>query len=139
VVEDADDNVFVQTLNVTVGMAKTCGDALFSSESIFLTLIGNIVTQYGLVVARKPAIFFTAMVLVWTAVFFGLLTLIAARERYTCDVLVGLLVTYIVWTAYHSRLRKLGDLRVLHPIRWLEKELPPSTKVPTAEDEPLIM
>ena len=117
-----EENILLEALKMIAGQRMACGDLLFSGHTVHLTFMGLIFTRYGVGIFGKPegVEYFVALCFMWSIVCMGYLTLIATHFHYSCDVVVGVLVTATLWTAYHDRLDNLSELRSGHPLRWLE-------------------
>lgn len=139
------DNIFLEALAnmpFAIGYNElTCQDVLFSGHSVALTLatISYIrymtwapylhCTQERCIIASGS---FVAKTLAVAVMFAGYFTIIASKFHYTVDVIIGAMMTLLIFQSYHSAVRvaflpqsqpPLPRWCSLYPfIRWFDKD-----------------
>lgn len=87
-------NIFVGALLIIVGVESTVTDMMFSGHTSVWIIIALFTTYY----ANKRDIFHYFM---WIINISGIVLLIAAREHYTADVIIGIFISTMVFLIYH--------------------------------------
>lgn len=148
------DNLFAEAFMIAITKDLTCQDVMFSGHTVALTLSTLFISKYTSVApwssigASRAWISVSTFVNVFGSLFVvtGYYFIAASHFHYTLDVLVGALVTYTMFRAYHNRL-ELAWLRKVHGgngimdpfLHWYERDsrdlLKYSTKAALSEEK----
>lgn len=90
-------DVFYEAVLVAFQIRATVTDVFFSGHSINYVMIALTVSQYS------GCLWLSSIV--WSISLFSLYMIIATNFHYTIDVLIGFLLTYALWKAYHLALQ----------------------------------
>jgi len=86
-------NPLLGALLILVGAHSTATDIMYSGHTVNFVLAASFVSRY-----TRYGIF---SMFFWLVAIAGLVALVATREHYTADILVGFIVTKLAFWAYH--------------------------------------